>query len=120
MAGQIPKMRSGAGPLFDKVAFDALIEADDGYGNKTTTFAEQFQMHAEFLYLRGGETVMAARLNKQVPAVVRVRHCQDTGRVTPEWQMRNVRTAETYNVREVTISATRGYFDLLVEAGVAS
>lgn len=119
MAG-IPKMRTGAGPLFDKVAFDALVEADDGYGNRTTDFAEQFQMHADFLYLRGGETVMAARLNGQQPAIVRIRACGNADQITPEWRMRNVRSGAVYNVRGKTISTTRGYFDLIVEGGIAA
>lgn len=113
------KMPSGGGALRFLCAFDQLVEAPDGYGNQTTVFQEQFQLHGEIVPLRGGEEVMAARLNKQQPAIVRIRQCADSERVTPEWRMRDVRAGEGYNIRSITLATVRGYFDLLVQAGVA-
>jgi SPP1 family predicted phage head-tail adaptor len=116
----MPTAPQGAGPLFKLCAFDQPIEAKDGYGNITTTFAEQFQLHANFIFLRGGETVMASRLTGQQPAIVRVRACHNSERITPDWQVRDIRGEVTYNIRSIAIDATRGYFDLLVQTGVAT
>jgi head-tail adaptor len=112
--------KNAAGPLIDRVAFDQPVEAKDGYGNVTTAFAEVFQMQAAFIFLRGGETVLAARLEGQQPALVRVRASANTALVTPEWRMRDVRRAKTYAVRAITLSIERGYYDLLVQSGAAA
>lgn len=116
----MPNAPQGAGPLYNLCAFDQPIEAADGYGNLTSTFAEQFQLHGNFIFLRGGEQVMASRLNGQQPAIVRIRACHDSERITPDWQLRDVREGVTYNIRSITIAPSRGYFDLLVQAGVAT
>jgi head-tail adaptor len=116
----MPTAPQGAGPLYTLCAFDQPIEAQDGYGNITSTFEEQFKLHANFIFLRGGETVMASRLTGQQPAIMRVRACHDSERVTPDWQVRDTRAGTTYNVRSITIAPDRGYFDLLVQAGVAT
>jgi SPP1 family predicted phage head-tail adaptor len=116
----MPQAPQGAGPLFTLCAFDQLIEAQDGYGNLTSAFEEQFQLHANFMFLRGGEQVIAARLQGQQPAIVRIRVCHDSERVTPDWQLRDVREGVSYNIRSITMAPDRGYFDLLVQAGVAN
>lgn len=110
----------GAGQLFDIVAFDSLSQVPDGYGNLEQTFVEQFQLHAGFTWLRGGEAVQASRLGGQQPAVVRVRVCADSERIGADWRMRDVRTGAHYSIRGITRSADRGWFDVLVTAGDAA
>jgi head-tail adaptor len=116
----MPNAPQGAGPLYHLCAFDQPVEAEDGYGNFTSGFAEQFQLHGNFTFLRGGETVMASRLQGQKPAIVRIRACHDAERITPDWRMRDVREDVAYNIRSITLAPDRGYFDLLVQAGVAT
>ena len=112
--------KNAAGPLIEKVAFDQLAEVSDGAGNYTDGFVEQFQTQAGYIYLRGNEQVLAARLEGVQPAMVRVRACIDTARITTDWRMRDIRRNAAYAVRAITESPNRGYFDLLVQKGVAA
>ena len=47
--------------LPELVAFDRPVETVDDYGGVATSFVEGYRCNAHFLYLRGGETVQAAR-----------------------------------------------------------
>jgi head-tail adaptor len=113
------RTQRGAGQLIESVAFDALNAVDDGYGNRQQEFVEQFQTRAGFIWLRGGESVQAARLEGQQPLIVRVRVYEDTNRITPDWRMRDLRTGDVYAIRGISRSLDRGYLDVLVQSGVA-
>ena len=110
----------GAGQLFEKVAFDERVISSDGSGNVEGDFAEQFQCRAGYKYLRGGETVIAGRLQGRQPIVVRVRASSDTREIRPDWQMRDLRTGIAYAVRSVIEVEGRQFLDVLVESGVAA
>lgn len=114
------QLKAAAGPLIDMVAFDRLDEVSDGAGNTNGTFVEVFRCHAGFLYLRGGETVQASRLEGVQPAIVRIRISAASSQVTPEWRMRDVRRDIAYAISGITHSLDRGYFDILVRSGVAA
>ena len=109
----------GAGQLIENVAFDALDSVADGYGNRQTEFVEQFKTRAGFTWLRGGESIQAARLEGQQPLIVRVRVSEDTNRIKPDWRMRDARTGNVFAIRGITRSLDRGYLDVLVQSGVA-
>lgn len=109
----------GGGQLIELVAFDALDSVADGYGNRQQEFVEQFTDRAGFTWLRGGESVQAARLEGVQPLIVRVRVSEKTNRITPDWRMRDVRTSAVYAIRAITRSLDRGYLDVLVQSGVA-
>lgn len=111
--------QTASGLLYERIAFDQRIEESDGMGNTVDTWLEEFQCRAQFMFLRGSETVMAARLESRQPIVVRIRASADAMRVSPEWRMRNVRSGEEYNIRTITYDRSRGLLDLLVESGVA-
>ena len=111
--------KRGAGQLTESVAFDALDNVEDGYGNRQQEFVEQFRIRAGYTWLRGGEAVVAARLEGLQPLIVRVRVCDDTNRIKPDWRMRDLRTATVYAIRAVSRSLDRGFLDVLVQSGVA-
>lgn len=111
---------TGAGDLYYRVAFDKKGTASDGAGGTTAAFAEQFQCRAAFIHLRGGETVMAARLAGQHQQIVRVRSSTDSRQVTAGWRVRDVRSGAVFNVRDVTPSTDRMWIDFLCQSGVAS
>jgi len=127
-------MRSrGAGQLFERVAFDRRITEPDGYGNEQQRFVEQFQRRAGFTFLRGGETVVASRLEGRQPILVRVRRDSQTLAISPDWQMRDVRNGSWqgdgsadvwsgpfYAVRSISETSDRQFLDVLVESGVAA
>lgn len=110
---------TGAGSLNQRVAFDKQGTGSDGAGGTTTAFAEQFTRWAGFTHLRGGEAVMAARLAGRHAMVVRVRRSPDTLQVNTDWRLRDVRTGDIYNIRDITPTDDRAFLDMLCESGVA-
>lgn len=110
---------TGAGPLIELVAFDKRAPADDGYGNTVAAWTEQFQAQAAFVYLRGSETVMAARLENRQSLIVRIRQSDAARQVTADWQARDVRRGTVFAIHEVVEDVSRAWVDVLVEAGVA-
>lgn len=109
----------GAGDLYYRVAFDKRAEVDDGYGNTVSDWQEQFQCRAAYRHLRGGESVMAGRLQGKHTQVIIVRASSQTRQVTTDWRVRDVRTGEAFNIRDVTHETDRMWISFLVERGVA-
>lgn len=109
-----------AGDLFHRFAFDSRVAADDGYGNEVAGWAEQFHVRAGVTHIRGGEAVMASRLEGQHTQIVFVRASLQTKAVTPEWRVRNVRTGEAFAVKDVTPTDDRLWLDFLCQSGVAA
>ena len=107
-----------AGDLFFKVAFDKRIDVNDGAGNTVSDWDEQFQCRAGFTPIRGGESVMADRLQGTRTQIIFVRRSIASRAVTPEWRVRDVRTGEAYNIREVTATDDRLWLDFLCQGGV--
>lgn len=111
---------TGAGPLHDLVAFDQPTETTDDYGGVATSFAEVYRCPAHFLYLRGGETVQARRLEGKQPVVVTIRQSALARTITTAWRMRDVRRGDIYNVRAIVPTQDRAYLEVTCEKGVAS
>lgn len=111
---------SGAGQLYQRVAFEKKGTASDGYGGTVTGWAEQFQCRAGYTHLRGGESVMAARLEGTHSIVIRVRASSNTRVVTTDWRVRDARTGTIYNIRDITAGDDRAFLDVLVQSGVAT
>lgn len=108
--------------LFEKVAFDAPLDVPDGHGGVEVGWDTDncVNSRADFRYLRGGETVQAARLQGKQPVVVTVPNCEDARAITPGWRMRDLRAATIYNVRSGPVpSDDRRYLEFTVESGVA-
>lgn len=123
----------GAGHLYERVAFDKREQTSDGHGNYEDGFLEQFSCRAGFTFLRGGESVMAGRLQGRQPVVVRVRASSQTCQIEPDWRMRDLRkgkwqgpsgddywTGPIYAVRSVIPTEDRMFIDVTVESGVAA
>ncbi len=108
-----------ANDLFERVAFDLRIETDDGMGNTQGDWAEQFQCRAAYRHLRGGESVMAGRLQGKHTQIITVRASSQTREITTEYRVRDTRTGDEFNIRDVTHETERQWISLLVEKGVA-
>ena len=106
--------------LQELVAFDSPTEQIDDYGGVATTWGESYRCAAHFLYLKGGETVQARRLEGRQPVVVTIRQSALARTITSDWRMRDVRRGETYNVRSIVPSDDRRWLELTVEKGVAA
>jgi SPP1 family predicted phage head-tail adaptor len=113
------KQRS-AGDLFNKVAFDERVEGDRGDGVTVGEWQERFSVRAGFTHMRGGEAVMANRLQGKHTIVIMVRSSSQTRQVGTDWQVRDVRSGVAYNITDITPSDDRAWLDLLCESGVAT
>jgi hypothetical protein len=116
------------GDLYHRYAFDQREQVDDGAGNTVGKWIERFDRRAGVINLRGGEAVMAARLQGKHSQIVFVRASDQVLQVSTEWRMRDVRTGAfvdgkwtgvSYNIREITRSNDRLWLDFLCESGVA-
>lgn len=109
------------GELIESVAFDKRSPVNDGYGNQISgPYVEQFRTRAKFIRLRAGETVMADRLQSRATVLIQIRANPETLAIGPDWQMRDLRRGEAYNIREVHQDTSRQLVELLTEARVAT
>lgn len=122
-----------AARLYEHVAWDERQQTSDGHGNYEGEFVEAFTCRAAFTYLRGTETVIAARLEGRQPIVVRVRASSETRQIDHDWRMRDLRAGQwageigsqywdgpVYAVRSVIPTEDRRWIDVTVERGVAA
>jgi len=111
-----------AGSLDQRVAFDPPVSAPDGHGGTEVGWDEsrRVEASANFKYLRGGETVQAARLQGRQPIVVTIYSSSASRAISPAWRMRNLRDDTIYNIRSGPVpSDDRRVLEFTVEAGVA-
>jgi head-tail adaptor len=112
--------RDGSGALTERLAFLQQVEGDDGHGGVVVGWQEQFQEPARLMPLRGGETVMAGRLQGTQPFVCTVRSSTRTRAVTPAWRAVNARTGTAYNIKAINNPDERNaYLDILMVTGEA-
>lgn len=120
-----------AGRLSRTVAFDRPIESPDGVGGREDGWLEEFRCSAGFTRLRGGESVMASRLEGKQPTIIRVHRSRRTDDITTDWWARVIRTGtafdddgtwsgEVFNVRSRVETEDRQFIDLMCESGVAA
>ncbi|AXQ93202.1 head-tail adaptor protein [Cereibacter azotoformans] len=111
--------RDGAARLLDEVAFDAPIEIADGSGGTTADWGERLICRGSIRYLRGGETIQAARLAGRQPVVVSIRDSVEARAVGTDWRMRDVGRGVVYNIRSIVPSDDRRWLEITAESGVA-
>jgi head-tail adaptor len=108
-----------AGRLDRRLEFQAPFAADNGAGTYTQGYAAQFECAANIIYLRGGETVIASRLEQKSPVVLTIRNAASTRRITGEWRARDVRTDVVYAIKEPPReSEDRAFVEMLATSGV--
>lgn len=109
-----------AGLMKERFAFDKRNDLVDGYGNTQSEWVEQYLCWTRRQFLRGGEDVIAARLEGRQPALLTIRRSNMARQITPDWRARDTRTGEIYNIREAKPTEDRAYVEILCERGVAS
>lgn len=96
-------------------------EVEDGHGNTVSgDFATVFTVRAAYRHARGGEAVMAARLENRHPVFITVRRSSDTMQITADWRLLDSRDGTVWAVRDVTHETDRQWITLLCEGGVAA
>ena len=110
--------KGGAGSLQERVSLAKRGEVDDGYGNTQSDWIDQFETAAAYVHLRGGETVIAARLENKHPVVVRIRTSASARQIRTDWKLVDRRTGVEYAIHDVTPTIDRAWIDLLCQRGV--
>lgn len=108
------------GRMKHRLTFGASAEqASDDLGNTIGPVDDQFTRWAEVIPLKGGESVLAARLKGTQPVIIKVWLDKDTTRITPDWQARDS-AGTIYALHSVADMEQRGQqLTIMAEAGVA-
>ncbi|MDB5597381.1 MAG: phage head-tail adaptor [Hyphomicrobiales bacterium] len=111
-----------AGNLRDRVRFEARAVVGDDYGNPGAgDFEAQFSRSVEIKPMRGGEDILAARIQGTQPILIRTRYDSQTARITPEWRAIDVRDGTVYAIRTaVDMDRRHEWIELMAIAGIAA
>ena len=111
-----------AGGLRQKLHFQRRMPREDEYGNTVEDFETVFTDAAEFIPLRGGEGVQAARLTGVSPYIVRVRSSSRTREVTAAWQIVDARFGKVFAITAPPTDPDQknAWLDIMATDGVAS
>lgn len=109
-----------ASALFNSVEFQERVEENDGYGNTVGTWDVKFSTRAEYIHLRGSESVMAARLTGKHIQIIRVRNNTATRAANVAWRIRDKRSGVLYNIRDIEHEVNRQFISFTCESGVAT
>lgn len=114
---------SSAGKARFRVRFDKQAEIEDPAGGTTSNWQEQFTRWADIRPQKGGEDVMAQRLQGRQPVLIFVRYDSETAMITPAW--RAVELLNNIPIRFYAIKTCedmerrRQWITMLAEAGAA-
>lgn len=103
-----------AGQLTKRATLLEPIEAVDADGQLVQSWAERGTVCCNVRWLRGGESVMQARLASKSPAIVTVRASALTRRITSDWRVR-IDGREFEAKEDPRESDDRAFLEMLVE-----
>lgn len=112
---------TGAGPMVERVALDRPAAATDAYGASVDGWTEVVgRCSAHIRWLRGGESVQAARLEGRQPAVVTIYRQDALAALGPGWRLRDLnRGGAAMNIRAVVPTDDRMFLELTGDFGVS-
>lgn len=112
----------GAGDLRDRLRFEKRTATADEYGNPVTgEFASQFSRAVQIKPLKGGEEVIASRLQGTQPVVIIARYDSMTRLITPEWRAVDAGDGTVYAIRTAAdMDRRHQWIEMMAEAGVAA
>lgn len=112
---------TNAGRLKGLFLFQRRGTGDDGFGNTTANgeWETIFRAAARVIPLKGGETVINARLSGTQPVILQIRYSQDAASMDTTWRAVNERNpVEVYDItaiadfdqanRQLDVAAIRG------------
>lgn len=117
--------RIGAGDLHWRVSFERRVTRNDGYGNQQAEWVPQFTRRAYIGPMKGGEDVIAGRLEGRAPTIIVIRHDSQTKAITPDWRALEIapdgNVAAELAIRQAEdMERERRWITLLCERGVAA
>lgn len=108
--------------LHYRVAFEPPLAEPDGSGGIETGWDTDnaIEARAHFRFLRGGESVQAARLGGKQPIIATIPNSSAGRSITSDWRMRDVRSGKEFQIRtDPVLTDDRAWLEVLVESGVA-
>lgn len=107
-------------PVLDyHAAFSMRESVETDMGGTEDAWVHQFNEPANVRHLRGGESVMQARLASRNPVIVTIRNSERARQITSEWQVElRDRTGirKTYQVKEdPRPTEASGFLEMLAE-----
>ncbi len=111
--------KTGAGPLREVLIAQSREEIDDGYGNLEGVWVGTQKHPAAVEARRGGEAVIAGRLQGVATYIVTARYSAAAAAITPGWRFVDARSGAVYSIRTAIHRPRRDYIDFDVEIGVA-
>ncbi len=102
---------TSAGALRERVRFEQ--RAEDANGERLGGWVDEFTVPAEILYLRGGDPVMAQRLQGVQPVIIRVRFEARTQAVTSAWRAVDARSRQIFEFTNTPPSVDRAWIEML-------
>lgn len=118
-----------AGRLDRRLTFEAPKEIEDGAGNTVSGFETQFTTAANIKFMRGGETVFAARLEATQPGIVTIRNSTQARLITAGWRAVDQRAGldaygkprSVYQIKEIPReSEDDAFLEFMVVRGVVA
>lgn len=104
--------------LVDSLTFDAPTY--DAAGAQDGRTPSAYVCRGNIRYLRGGETVQAARLDGKQPVVVTIRRSNTAKTISTDWVMRDARRGVKFNIRSIVPTEDRRWIEITAESGVAT
>src|SRR4051794_19649703 len=91
--------KTGAGPLRELLVAENRAAVDDGAGNEVSgPWTEQSRHPASVEARRGGEAVIAGRLQGTVNYLVTARYSAHAAAITTDYRFRDARSGATYAI----------------------
>ena len=84
----------------------------------TDRWEERFEEALEVTYLRGGEDVIAGRLEGRNMVVLRARSGFSALGVTQAWRIKDKNTDRVFNIRSIIPSQDGGWIEFTCETGL--
>lgn len=104
-------MLTTAGDMNDRLRFEARASTTDDYGNEGAgEWVARFVRWAMIRPMRGGEEVVASRLQGQQPVRIVVRSDSETRTIMPEWRAVDQRSGAIYAIKAAVDEERRNQF----------
>lgn len=111
----------GAGELRERLLFQSPAAADDGLGNYTEGWQDEFTIWARLQPRVGGETILASRLAGRQVYLIRVRYSAEALRIVPDWQAVHG-DGRAFQIKSPVrnVDEKKAYLEMDAEFGVAA
>ena len=106
--------KHNAGELRSRLIFQRRAEGFSG--DRTGAWATEFGRRSKLMFLRGGEGVLAQRIEGQQPTVVVVRACPETRAIDNSWRAVDRATRQIYDLSSTTETDDRAWIEILAVA----